>query len=209
MSLSLNQQVFIFLIMALYGACASMLFDFFKSVYKIFKLPAFAVGICDIIFWVIVSISAFFTLFTVNDGQIRVFEFLAMVLGSVIYFLTLSPPVVFVFSVFLKMFKKIFSFFLKFFLTIALFLYKMILRLLLCISIPFKWVYGIVLNLCKKTAFKFRRSTGAVIKNSRQRRKIKKYNADAEKKRALDNKKTSAKRHIKKRRALCGRKKEK
>lgn len=172
MSLSLNQQIFIFLALAVYGICASVLFDLFRCVYRIYKPSAVTVGIGDILFWFILSVATFFALFTINNGQIRIFEFLAMICGSIIYFLTLSPIVIFIFSAIIKIFKKIFSFFFKICLTIALFLYKMVLRILTCITIPFRWVFKAVKTLFKRLVFKFHHSVGMILKNNIQRRKI-------------------------------------
>lgn len=172
MSLSLNQQVFVFCFMALYGVGASILFDLFRSIYKVCHPSALTIGIGDILFWAIISVSAFFALFIINNAQIRMFEFLAMILGSLIYFLTLSSLIFFIFSVIVKTVRKIFSFFFKICLTIALFLYKMVLRLLTCVTVPFRWLWGICNKIFKHMLFKFRHTTWVIIKNSKLKRKM-------------------------------------
>ncbi len=174
MSAGLNEQLWIFLLMLVYGAVASGIFDILRSIYRIFKPSALTVGIGDILFWLVISVLTFFAIFISNNGQIRLFEFFAMILGSIIYFLTLSKAVIFMFSAVFFCLKKIFIFFLKFFLTIARFLYKMVLRVFVGIFMP-------VFKLIKKirawlwlVCFRFKKRAGAIFKAKRRAKKMSK-----------------------------------
>ena len=136
MSAGLNEQLWIFLLMLIYGAAASAVFDILRSIYRIFKPSSVTVGIGDILFWLIISVLTFFAIFISNNGQIRLFEFFAMIMGSIIYFLTLSKVIILMFSAVFFCLKQFFLSFLKFFLTIVRFLYKMVLRVFVGIFMP-------------------------------------------------------------------------
>ncbi len=171
MSIGLESQAYIFLIMAAYGAAASLVFDIFRSIHRIFKPSPVTIGIGDIIFWLILSISTFFALFLANSGQIRFFEFFAMILGSIIYFLTISKLTIFIFSVLLTCARKIFVVFLKIFLTIAGFLYKIIMKWILFIFVPpVRFIKKIWKNLIQSFIKAFF-GTRKLVKNKLMRRR--------------------------------------
>ena len=107
MSAGINEQLWIFILMFIYGAVAACIFDVLRSIHRIFKPSALTVGIGDIIFWLIISVLTFFAIFISNNGQIRFYEFFAMILGSIIYFLMLSKVVVFIFSMVFLCLKRI------------------------------------------------------------------------------------------------------
>ena len=170
MSLSLNQQLYIFFLMLAYGACASAIFDIFRSIYRTFKPSALTVGIGDIFFWLIISISTFYAFFIINNGQIRFFEFIAMILGSIFYFLLLSKIVIFIFSHILTFFKKIFLVIFKIILTILIFLYKMIHRIVLFFFMP---VYKLIKKIKQLFIWLFKKCKMGFDSRVRSRRKRK------------------------------------
>lgn len=169
--MGLNEQITVFLAMAIYGVGVCVVFDMFRGICAAFKSSTLTVSIADILFWLILSIATFFAVFLANNGQIRFFEFLAMILSSIIYFLTLSRIVFFIFSKLFSWLKKFFFIFLKFFLTIVQFLYKMLLGILKCIFAPILRVFRRIWNFFKfifaKTASKMRFGVRKRIKRRR------------------------------------------
>lgn len=171
MSLGLNEQLIVFLLMIVYGGIVSIIFDLLRSIYRIFKPSALTVGIADVIFWLFLSILTFFAFFLANNGQLRFFEFLAMILGSIVYFLTLSKPILLLFSGIFFCFKKIFCIFFKFFLTIICFLYKMLLRMLMCIVVPILALWRRIRMMFKIIFYKLRSGIGSVMKVRKRKNK--------------------------------------
>lgn len=159
------------MIMALYGIAASSVFDLFRSIYRVFKPSAVTVGIGDILFWLILSVTTFFAVFLTSNGQLRGFEFLAMILGSIIYFLALSKAVILIFSLLFSVVKKIFCIILKFLLTIFSFLYKIIIRWIMLIFSPVRKLFSKIGKIFCGIFTKFRRGTGAMIRNRRKNKK--------------------------------------
>ena len=159
MSPGVNEQAYIFLIMALYGIAASSVFDLFRSIYRVFKPSAVTVGIGDILFWLILSVTTFFAVF------------LTMILGSIIYFLALSKAVILIFSLLFSVVKKIFCIILKFLLTIFSFLYKIIIRWIMLIFSPVRKLFSKIGKIFCGIFTKFRRGTGAMIRNRRKNKK--------------------------------------
>lgn len=131
MEVSVSNQLYVFGVMILCGACAGMIFDVFRASRKTFGAGMLTTSVGDILFWLIISVGLFFVIFTVNSGEIRWFEAIGIVLGSIIYFLTLSRLFTKLLGCILGMILKIFLSILKIILTPFVFLYKMIKRPLL------------------------------------------------------------------------------
>ena len=71
----------IFLLFFIVGIIISLIFDFFKVLRKSFKTPDFFTIIEDIIFGLFIT----FSIFKLNDGQIRMFIFIAIFSGISMY----------------------------------------------------------------------------------------------------------------------------
>lgn len=116
-------------VLALVGMCVAgilcaVIFDMFRGVHYVLKKHDIAVIVTDILYWCIASFIIINSLWYLNSGLIRAYEFVGLVLGAVLYFLTVSK---FVYKFFLtiavkcvKIFKGIY----KILLTLAGFLYK-------------------------------------------------------------------------------------
>ncbi|MCL2382735.1 MAG: spore cortex biosynthesis protein YabQ [Oscillospiraceae bacterium] len=86
----MNNQAYIFVIFILYGFLTGLLFDVFRVLRKSFKTPDFLTHIHDIVFWVIVGITLLFTIFRFNNGELRGYIFIGVVLGALFYLLLFS-----------------------------------------------------------------------------------------------------------------------
>ena len=99
-------QIYCFIIFIVVGIIISILFDIFRILRKVFKTPDFITYIEDIIFGVFSGIIIIYSIFIFNNGEIRLYLFLGILLGILSYLCTLS-------KLFIKFGDKIFTFFKK------------------------------------------------------------------------------------------------
>lgn len=86
----LINQTSLFLIFTINGVLIGIIFDIFRILRKTIKTSDFVTYIEDFLFWIITSIVLFYSIFTYNNGEIRFFMFLAVILGFVLYLFTIS-----------------------------------------------------------------------------------------------------------------------
>lgn len=122
----------LFLIFIINGIIIGLLFDFFRILRRSFKTSDIATYIQDILFWILTGFILLYSIFTFNNGQIRSFMFLAVIIGIIIYMLFAS------------------SYIIKLNVTIINFFKKIIKKILNIILIPFKFIY----HLLRKIFFK-------------------------------------------------------
>ena len=87
-------QACLFLIFLLNGVFIGLLFDFFRILRKSFKTNNLITYIEDIIFWIISGISIIFSMHKFSGGTLRIFMFLGLMLGIIMYLLTLSNIII-------------------------------------------------------------------------------------------------------------------
>lgn len=87
-------EVYVFLSAMGSGLTAGFLYDLFRLKRKALKTRAFALSIEDIAFWVLTAVIVFITAFFSNRGEIRLFFFLAVILGVGIYYWLFSRWVI-------------------------------------------------------------------------------------------------------------------
>ncbi len=90
MNINIYHQLFNFFAFIITGIIIGILFDIFRIIRKSFKTPDFVTYIEDIIFWILAGFILLFTIFTFNNGEIRVYIFFSLILGLLVYMLTLS-----------------------------------------------------------------------------------------------------------------------
>lgn len=122
MSVTISYELVAFLFSALAGILCCIIFDFFRAIRHIFNQGIFLVGISDIAFWVLCCIICFIAIYNKNSGELRFYQFAAIIISSFIYFLALSKVIKCVFVNFLRIIKFIF----KILLTPIDFLYKIL-----------------------------------------------------------------------------------
>ncbi len=103
-----STQTIDFLEFILIGAIIACVFDFFRGYRKLKKVNTVSVIIQDIIYFVIVTIIIIFSIIKLLDSQIRLYIFIAILLGCCMYFCTLSKFVTKIFMLFFSMSKEIF-----------------------------------------------------------------------------------------------------
>lgn len=131
-----ENQAYLFIVFSLTGIGLGILFDFFRALRKTFKTPDFVTYIEDIIYWILAGIIVLYNIWFFNDGEIRIYMILGILIGAMIYTLTLS-------SIFIKINHFVMSK-IKIILT---FIYKIF-------KIPLKFINNIVNKLKKLIKFK-------------------------------------------------------
>ena len=116
-----QNQAYLFLVFSITGVIIGILFDFFRILRKTIKTPNIITYIEDILFWILTGLLILYNIWYFNDGEIRMFMFLGIILGTLIYMSILSKMVILVFTKTLQTiikilevpFKVIKSFFIK------------------------------------------------------------------------------------------------
>lgn len=96
-------QIYCFFIFIVVGIVISILFDIFRILRKVFKTPDIVTYIEDIIFGVLAGIIIIYSIFKFNNGEIRSYLFVGILIGILSYLFTLS-------KFFIKFGDKILSF---------------------------------------------------------------------------------------------------
>ena len=87
-------QAYLFLIFTSNGVFIGLLFDFFRILRKSFKTINIITYIEDILFWILTGISIIFCMYKFSGGSLRLFMFLGLCFGIILYMLTLSKIII-------------------------------------------------------------------------------------------------------------------
>ena len=109
----INNQALLFLIFSLNGVIIGLIFDFFRILRKSFKTTNLVTYIQDILFWIFTGISIIFFMYNFSDGSIRLFIFIGLILGFLLYILTISKYIIKIFVFIIHIFKTIIKKFLS------------------------------------------------------------------------------------------------
>ena len=83
-------EIYIFAIFILNGALIGIFFDVFRILRKSFKTPDILTNIEDIFFILISGFIILYTIFRLNNGQIRIYMLIALILGITLYITFIS-----------------------------------------------------------------------------------------------------------------------
>ncbi len=92
--ISVSSQVFVFFAMIVLGVLCGAVFDIFRGIRRMRKLAGGVVAVQDLIFWMSELILVYMVTFRLNYAHVRAFELVALVIGSSIYFMTVSRYVI-------------------------------------------------------------------------------------------------------------------
>lgn len=134
-----ENQAYLFLVFTLTGFIIGALFDVFRILRKNFKTSDFITYLEDILFWVLTGFLIIYNIWYFNDGEIRLFMFLGLIMGILIYLLLLS----------------------KFFIILMTFIIDIIKKMLKILQVPFKPI----IKFCKKIIYNISK-TVKMIENS-------------------------------------------
>ena len=84
------------------GAFITFIYDLLRIFRRVISHGNVWIGMEDFLFWIWTSFWIFSVLYRTNDGSLRIYTILAMVLGMIIYHKTLSEPFVRITGGFLK-----------------------------------------------------------------------------------------------------------
>ena len=90
----ISNQAYLFLIFIITGILIGLLFDFFRILRKAIKTNDFFTYIEDILFWILTGFILLFTTFTFNNGELRLFMFIGIIIGVFVYMITISSYII-------------------------------------------------------------------------------------------------------------------
>ena len=100
-------QLQLFLIFLVNGLLIGLLFDLFRILRKAIKTSDFITYIEDALFWILTGFSILYSIFTYNNGEIRLFMFLAIILRILIYLIFITKFILAISLTIVKVVKKI------------------------------------------------------------------------------------------------------
>ena len=110
MNVTIYHQLYILLIFSITGIFIGVLFDAFRILRKSFKTPDVITLIEDIIFWILVGAILLFSIFKFNNGELRSYLFIGLIIGIVLYISTISRYMIKISVTILTTIKAILSF---------------------------------------------------------------------------------------------------
>lgn len=102
-----QNQGYVFLICILSGALIGIFFDIFRIYRKSFKTPDFITYLQDITFWVLTGLFVLYVVFKFNNGELRWYIFLGIILGMILYILIFSKHFIKINVIIISFVKKI------------------------------------------------------------------------------------------------------
>lgn len=114
-----TNQAYLFLIFAINGIVIGLIFDFFRISRKVFPTNDITTYIEDVLFWILAGAIMLYSIFVFNNGQLRLYMFLGILLGAFIYLLFISSYIIKINVKIINVLKKVFG----------------------IVIIPFKWIY--------------------------------------------------------------------
>lgn len=106
----ITNQAYLFLIFVINGLAIGLLFDIFRILRLSFKTRDFVTYIEDIIFWILTGFIILYSIFIFNNGEIRLFIFLGIAIGVILYMMLFSSYIIKTSVGTIKLFKKPISF---------------------------------------------------------------------------------------------------
>lgn len=120
--MNLSLEVYTFFLFVIIGIIISILFDFFRAIRLRKVYSDRSIAFQDILFWLLTGFIITFSIITFLNEKLRIYIFIAMILGSFIYILFFSKYMLMLFEIILKYLSKI----IKFVFVPILYLYKIV-----------------------------------------------------------------------------------
>ena len=139
------------------GIVIGILFDIFRVLRKCFKTADFITYLQDIVFWFLAGMITLFSIFKFNQGEIRIYVFLGIFIGILLYAITLSKIVVKFLASILQTMKKL-------------------------ILIPLQFIYNIFQKIIIKPISNFINNNIKVAIKTNKKKKVNKINDTNKKK---------------------------
>ena len=110
MQISKLNELYVVLGCIFCGAFLGFIFDIFRALRKSFKFSDKAVALQDLTYWIIALVIIYTAMYYLNFAQIRLYQFLFMILGAYIYAKTVSRYLTKFMCMAIPAFTKIFLF---------------------------------------------------------------------------------------------------
>lgn len=136
MILSMNYQAKLFILMIIIGFSSGFFYDVLRIIRRTVKHNNIIMNIEDILYWAGVTFAVFYIMLIKNNGEVRFYVIIGILIGMILYFLTISTYVLKVSMTVINFFKKVIAAILK----ILLFPFKILLKIL---KPPMKWILSI------------------------------------------------------------------
>ena len=89
-----TNQVYLFFIFIINGILIGLLFDFFRISRKVIATNDFITYLEDTLFWILTGFIILYSIFTFNNGELRLFVFLGILMGVLFYMLFMSSYII-------------------------------------------------------------------------------------------------------------------
>ena len=86
----MRNEMNVFLSALITGITTGFIYDLLRMKRRVLKTRTFFVSVEDVLFWIVSAILVFITAYISNQGEIRLYFFMAMAIGISIYFGLLS-----------------------------------------------------------------------------------------------------------------------
>ena len=100
-------EIYIFLLFILTGISIGILFDIFRILRRSFKTIDFITYIQDFLFWILAGAILLYSIFSFNNGELRGYIFIGVILGVILYILIFSKYFVKISVTIINILKKI------------------------------------------------------------------------------------------------------
>ena len=102
-----QNQAYLFLVFSLTGIAIGVLFDFFRILRRTIKTSNIITYIEDVLFWILTGLLILYNIWFFNNGEIRIYIFIGLIFGFIMYLLTISKYLVKLCVTVLSFIKKI------------------------------------------------------------------------------------------------------
>lgn len=128
-------QLYPVLIFIISGIIIGILFDIFRVFRRSFHTPDIITYIEDVLFWIISGLFLIFVIFNFTNGEIRIYNIIGLILGSVIYIICIS-------KLFIKINVKI-----------VLLMKKIFINIVKILMVPLQFIFKILQKIFKPFTF--------------------------------------------------------
>lgn len=104
-----SNQAYLFLVFIVNGILIGLLFDFFRIARKVFETNDMVTYLEDILFWILTGAIVLYSIFVFNNGELRLFMFLGILLGAFAYMILLSSYIIKINVKIINVLKKVFG----------------------------------------------------------------------------------------------------
>ena len=108
-----EDQALIFIVFTFTGILLGILFDFFRVFRRTFNTIDFITYLEDILYWILAGIIVLYNIWFFNNGEIRFFMIIGIIMGAIIYSLLFSSILIKIETMLLTKLKNIIMFFYK------------------------------------------------------------------------------------------------